>query len=316
MMSLGMDLIATDPNLPVTIMWVCRTVQEFEIFSTTLYNAKNRYRNLTVKVWITLSLPEPKISKETVNELETDEEKCELVISLLKPPMMMNEKKLFNDRHRDDAQNQNHLFTKTSPGLESLGNATAMLIAMIFALTGYTTAVDFSRDREIENEGVWTLINIAFIMGMILLTFVIILLARPLLRSNKKRQFEIVFHQNHSPDDDDDCDSSDAEIDLSMESGSGGVDMDAYKTMLEGRIGCRPDMEAEFRELAFAHQRDKEIGFDTVGVLACGPKAMTNAINLAVHNAGPLSTFFDAGRIENKDGSDATFAFVEEDWEW
>ena len=74
-------------------------------------------------------------------------------------------------------------------------------------------------------------------------------------------------------------------------------------------------MDAEFRELAYIHQRDMNEDFDTVGVLACGPKAMTNAINEAVHNTGPLNTFFDAGKIENKDGSDATFAFFEEDRE-
>jgi len=309
MMSLGMDLIATDPNLPVVIMWVCRTVQEFEIFSNTLYRAKTRYRNLTVKVWITLSLPEPKISKEAVMFLNSDEEKCDLVLSVLKPPPVVKDKRMF---HQSD-QAENYLFKKTQPGLEPLGNAVAMTVAMVFALTGYTTSVSFARERGIERQGVKTLIDMAFVMMMVLVVFVIILLARPLLRSDNQKKYDIVFSQ-HDVDEDG---LTDTENDDSMESGSGGrIDADAYRAMLEGRIGCRPDMEAEFAELAEHHQRTMNEAFDTVGVLACGPKAMTNAINDAVHNTGPLKTFFDAGKIVNKDGTDASFAFVEEDWEW
>jgi len=309
MMSMGMDLIAKDPSLPVTIFWVCRTVQEFEIFSNTLYQAKSRCRNLTVKVWITLSLPEPKISKEAVMFLDTDEEKCDLVLSVLKPPPLLKDKRMF--RESDVAAN--YLFKKSPPGLEPLANAVAMTVAMIFALVGYTSSVSFAREKGMERQGVKTLVDMGFIMGMILIVFVIILLARPLLQSDGKKEFKVVV--SHFNEDDEDG-LTDTENDDSMESGSRGIDTDTYRAMLEGRIGCRPNMEDEFRELAFVHQRDMNEDFDTVGVLACGPKAMTNAINAAVHNTGPLSTFFDAGKIENKDGTDATFAFVEEDWEW
>jgi len=308
MMSLGMDLIASDPHLPVTIMWVCRTVQEFEIFSNTLYRAKSRYRNFNVKVWITLSLPEPKISKEAIMFLDTDEEKCDLVLSVLKPPPVHKDKRMF----REAQEAQNHLFKKSPPGLEPLGNAVAMTVSMIFALTGYVTSVSFAREKGLERQGVKTLVDILFVMGAVLIVMMIILLARPLLSSGPKTKFEVVFTDTGEVDDD----LSDTENEDSMESGSRGIDQDTYRQMIEGRIGCRPDMEAEFRELAFAHQRDMNEDFDTVGVLACGPKAMTNAINAAVHNTGPLNTFFDAGKIANKDGSDATFAFIEEDWEW
>merc|ERR1712157_296028 len=95
--------------------------------------------------------------------------------------------------------------------------------------------------------------------------------------------------------------------------GASTVDMDVYKSMLQGRLGCRPDMEAEFKALAWNHKGEDA---KTIGVLACGPRAMTQAINESVHNEGSLSTFFKAGKIENEDGTDATFSFVEEDWEW
>jgi len=346
MMSLAMDLVATKPSLPVTLLWVCRTVQEFEIFSSTLYTAKNRHKkNLTVKVWITLSLPEPKISRESVLALSSEQEKCSMVLSVLKPPLLVRDKRMF---HENDVA-QNYLFQKSPPGLEPLGNATAMTIAMIFALVGYTTAVGFSRNRGVEREGIWTLMNISFVMGMVLVTFVLVLLARPLLQSEEKQGFEVVFsssHDWHGHNNDHvssvHVDLTDTEIciDDSLESGNnttncidvGSSGNNTYRSMLEGRIGCRPNMEDEFRELAALHHRSEgnsdnaaslasssttvSTAFDTVGVLACGPKAMTNAINETVHNAGPFSTFWDAGKIKNKDGTDATFAFVEEDWEW
>lgn len=308
MISLGMDLIATDANLPVTLLWVCRTVQEFEIFSHTLCRAKRRYRNLTVKVWITLSLAETKINNQDCKRMETDQEKFDLILSVLKPPLLYKDKRMFSKKD----EYRNYLFKKALPGLEPLGNAVAMTIAMIFALTGYAASVNFSRGKRIEGQGVKTVIDMVIVMGMVLIAFVIMLLARPILQSNVKKNTEIV----DTSIDDEDEELSDSDNEVYIESGSRGLDTETYRAMLEGRIGCRPDMEAEFHELAFIHQRDMNEDFDTVGVLACGPKAMTNAITDAVHKTGPLNTFLDAGKIRNEDGTDAFFSFVEEDWEW
>lgn len=306
MISLGMNLIATQPDLPVTILWVCRTVQEFEIFSNMLNQAKCRYENLTVKVWITLSLPEPKISKEAVMLLDTDKEKCDLILSTLKPPPLHKDKKMLDPS--DEAKN--HLFKKAPPGLEPLGNAVAMTVAMLFALCGYAASVSFAREKGIEHQTVKTFIDMGIVMGLILVVVVVLILARPLLYKKFKKKGKEDDSETNNNDG-----LSDSETN-SLEAGSRGTDTDVYRDMLEGRIGSRPDMKAEFDELALAHHRDTSDDFDSIGVLACGPKAMTNAINASVQNTGPIKTFFDAGKIQNKDGSDATFAFVEEDWEW
>jgi hypothetical protein len=141
------------------------------------------------------------------------------------------------------------------------------------------------------------------VMGLILVGVVILILARPLLSKKLKKNKE----------DDSKTNNNDSLSDLetnSMESGSRGIDTDVYRTMLEGRTGSHPNMKAEFDELAYVHQRDTNDDFDSVGVLACGPKAMTNAINASISNTGPMKSFFDAGKIKNTDGSDATFAFV------
>lgn len=296
MISLGMDLIVTQPDLPVTILWVCRTVQEFEVFSHMLNQATFQHNNLTVKVWITLSIPEPKISKEAVMAMSSDEEKFDLVLRTLRPPPLYKDKSMVNAS--DEANN--YLFKKAPPGLEPLGNTIAMTIAMIFALVGYAASVSLARRKELGRQDVKSLIDMGIVFGVVLFVVGVIILGYPLLFS-KSNKNEI------------DTDSSDDE---SMEFGLKGVDAGVYRGMLQGRIGCRPDIQAEFNELANAHYKHTDDEFDTVGVLACGPKAMTNAINAAVNNTGPIKTFFDAGKIENTDGSNTTFAFVEEDWEW
>lgn len=331
MMSLAMDLVATKPSLPVTLLWVCRTVQEFEILSSTLYTAKNRHKkNLTVKVWITLGLPEPKISRESVLVLISEQEKCSMVLSATLGSRQANVPRK-RKRRRTELS-----LSKITPRPRTPRICQFMRIAMIFALFGYTTAVGFSRNRGVEREGIWTLMNMSFVMGMVLVTFLLVLLARPLFQSEEKRGFEVVFSSSHDQHSDNNNHLSSAQVNLtdteiciddSLESGN-----NTYRSMLEGRIGCRPNMKDEFRELAALHHRSEgnsdnaeslasssttvSTPFDAVGVLACGPKAMTNAINETVHNAGPFSTFWDAGKIKNKDGTDATFAFVEEDWEW
>merc|ERR1711935_1107250 len=248
MISLGMDLIATQSDLPVTILWVCRTVQEFEIFSEMLNHAKVRHDNLTVKVWITLSQPEPKITKEAVLALDSDDEKCQLVLSTLKPPALHKDKRMLDKVDEE----QNHLFKKAPPGLETLGNAVAMTIAMIFALVGYARSVVVAREKELEIQETKTFADMGIVMGMILIVVTVLILARPLLFKSKKNASG---NGNENDSETKNNGNSDSETnDDSMETGSRGT--------------------------------------------------------------GPIKSFFDAGKIETKDGSDATFAFVEEDWEW
>ncbi len=290
MISLGMDLIQTQPDLPVTILWVCRTVQEFEIFSNMLCQAKRRTENLTVKVWITLSIPEPRIARGSVMSRDTDKEKCDLVMSVLRtPPLRKNKTMLFPS---DEAKN--HLFKTAAPGLEPLGNAVSMTIAIVFALAGYGASTSIARERGLEREGMISLIDMGIVMGLLIFIVIVLVLARPLLHSkleNENKGNDVILA---------DCEMNDD----SMESGSRGIDTDVYRDILQGRIGSRPDIQAEFDELASIHQRETNDDITTVGVLACGPKVIINATRAAVNNTVPMNTF-----------SDALFSFVEEDWE-
>jgi predicted ferric reductase len=59
MMSLAMGLLGQTCQ-KVTLIWVVRTIDEFQIFSKDICQARQRYGSrFTVKVWITLSRPEP-----------------------------------------------------------------------------------------------------------------------------------------------------------------------------------------------------------------------------------------------------------------
>jgi len=362
MISLGMDLVASDPDLPVTIMWVCKTLQEFEIFSTQLSHACQCYPNLTVKAWVTFSLPEDRIKKADIQSLVLDEEKVDMVMGVLKPPRTNTEDEL--------SPGNNYLFVKDSPGLESLSNALSMLLAMVLGLTAYTTTKDLEKEKEIV-EDKWTLVQIMLVMDLVWLAFFITYLIRLAHnrgffgsmsgvqnqgKQGKKGSVKEVEHLDttvnetmyaslrgkkypfpekiNTPGSTQDlylsetntfseskdsyniaADSNATDRSSDIETGSKGssVDTDVLRSMLEGRIGRRPDMEAEFKALAELHKGEDT---KTIGVLACGPRPMTQAINQAVHNEGSMSTFFNAGKIKNEDGTDATFAFIEEDWEW
>lgn len=330
MISLGMDLVATNPTLPVTILWVCRTLQEFEIFATKLAKAMNKFPNLSVKVWITMSHPESKIRRESfIQELATDEEKCEMIIDLLSQTITEenDDASLEDGESYDTATLNNFLFTKSRPRSAPLGNAAAMLVAVVFALVGYNTATKVSRNQEIQNENISTLVDIAFVTGMVSTSFIIAWAVHMILalwNHRNKQRITPATHQTTSI-------QNNTDEPLSFVGGCRGMEL--IVTMLKGRIGCRPDFEAELGNLSrfhCPHVNSFEDEFEKaatrtststrLGVLACGPKAMTDAINEAVQNTGPWWTFFNAGRLRNtKEKSHdvaATFEFIEEDWEW
>lgn len=94
------------------------------------------------------------------------------------------------------------------------------------------------------------------------------------------------------------------------------VESDVYLSMLEGYIGCRPDMKSEFKELADRHKGEKnEVFGSCVGVLACGPIVMRDNVTDAINTNGPLKTFSDAGKIKHEDRTETLFSYIEEEYE-
>ena len=90
-------------------------------------------------------------------------------------------------------------------------------------------------------------------------------------------------------------------------------------SMIEGRLGVRPDLVQEFRQVAaiaitqsaFHEEMTKEA--PDIGVLACGPMAMVKTIN-EICNTSPC--FSRPHESEDGDTGTAFFAFSEDDWEW
>jgi len=94
MMSMAMELLETRPSLPVTLLWVTRSVEEFQIFAPRLCKAMNAYGALlTVKVWITLNDLEATADEENAMSITkssmmglTAAAQCTRVISALQIP--------------------------------------------------------------------------------------------------------------------------------------------------------------------------------------------------------------------------------------
>ena len=335
MLSIALDLVVTDPTIPVILMWTCRTVNEFEIFSSQLYDAARRHPNLTVKVWITLSLPEPseamkpKINKSMVQELSA-EETYDKVVPLLKDPV----------QEEGNMQLEDSIFVMDQAGLNPLSNAVTMLLAMILGLTGYTTSIDLSNQRDFVPEEKFVMMSQSLIMTLVLSTFVFVCVVRPILTSIKNKrngvmnppptpsskgdskieqssrtvQDESSRYEVSSRRTKEQAEDSSTSVDAEGES-TNSIDIDIFKSILQGRIGCRPDMEAEFKEVAM-HSTDD---IKDIGVLACGPQAMTRAINKAVRNECHIVNYCSANKAkvdDGEDGAETYFAFVEEDWEW
>ena len=86
-------------------------------------------------------------------------------------------------------------------------------------------------------------------------------------------------------------------------------DIDVFRSIVQGNIGCRPNIPEEFSKFA------SEVGESLdrpahIAVLACGPPKLLETINHYV-NVPDSACSLVSGKNQ-----DAVFSFVEEDWEW
>ena len=97
-----------------------------------------------------------------------------------------------------------------------------------------------------------------------------------------------------------------------MSDGDSATSLEVRK-MIMGRVGCRPNLMEEFKNIRQIHTENYRVRNVNVGVLACGPMAMVNGITeICNKQSGCCSTF----GMELADGAHAYFNFTEEDWEW
>merc|ERR1711937_991298 len=124
--SLAKELYKTS-EIPVSLFWIVRTVDEFSIFAREFAEAQRCYDDFTPKEWITLSQPEPGVEKEMEKASLLEESQMgqvERIMAALPPSESDNRlKNLSSDE----------IYTITQPGLSGATNAFAMCISLLVA---------------------------------------------------------------------------------------------------------------------------------------------------------------------------------------
>jgi len=338
MISLALGLCQTNTT-PVALFWIVRTIDEFSIFSTELIEAQRRYKHLIVKVWITLSRPEPNNKDEGLVKskllqisdpifakskfLEISEsEQVERVLEYLNPNEAVN-----------DPQNTSmstSIFQMNEPGMSGAFNATVMSLSILIALIAFALTAQMSRTERFEDVVVdkmslieLTMVFLFVLVWIGLIAFIASPLMRSLLRKKERRSIGKSDGKNtkYAADVDDteqmmsssmtSVNVSEVDIGKSERKYTREEDMEgteSNKEMLEsliyGNIGCRPNLSYEFT--SFAKEMASIAGSVVdIGVLACGPAQMVESIN-----------YFCNVPSTGEKNKHAWFSFTEEDWEW
>jgi len=322
MISLAMELCETNTS-PVALFWIVRTVDEFSIFSTELKEAQRRYKHLIVKVWITLSRPEPGNKDEGLVKsklLEMSEsEQIERVLKSL------------NENENEITMHSTGIFQMSEPGMSGAFNAIAMALSIFLALVAFALTTEMSREEKYAEVVVdkMSMIELGLVCFFVVVWIaVIVLIASPLVRYILQK-YKAVSIEKPSPKNiknivDEDMTETER-LDMSMnmsinnsEMGEDDIicqskygrdddvegiqsDNEMLQSLIGGNIGCRPNLSYEFSSFA------KEMaliagGMVDIGVLACGPVQMVESINSICN--------------EGSENEHACFLFTEEDWEW
>ena len=343
MVSLTMGLLRHSLQ-KVTLIWVVRTIDEFQIFSKELCQARVRYGSrLVVKVWITLSQPEPVpvekeghdtelasdgVDRDTMKELSPNDQFLRVVNFLQSTESQYTPsvtKSLKHNDSVDSSSDEADLFVPAGLSNAPAANSIVMALAIWMGVNSYAVGSWIVQKNEKisdprENS---TLLNLCLLCVFLLVTIALAVVVRHFVTkmhssspSETMVDYTVGMVDNTVSDKTDDkfsnnestnsnslsaCSERDvANIEEPAEDKSAiPSEEDVLQSMIEGRIGCRPNLQEEFNE-GTVHQAD-------IGVVACGPYAMIQQIN-GICNTGSFTW-------GTKEGG-AFFAFTEDDWEW
>jgi len=316
MISLAMGLCQAG-TAPVTLIWVVRSIDEFSIFSTELSNALRRYNHLSVKVWITLSRPEPnnndvydaRLEKKQIMTL-SDLEQTDLISEALtsRPPVHN-----FSDYDVNKGFSVDPTFVMNQPGLSGATNAAIMCLSILIALIALAITSKMSREEKFEEtiQDKISLLELAMVFTFVLAwVCVVVLVGRPSTRGGGAvlqrgpTLDDTAHYSKASSNQKESIRDSDSDIE-----GQKNVDVDddiIMQRMILGRIGCRPNLPEEFTEILSEINMTKgDKKLNDVGVLACGPVQMVETINSICN--------MPSSGLKNQR---SVFTFTEEDWEW
>lgn len=302
MMSLATELITTS-RVPVTLLWVARSVEEYGIFSDELEDAQRDNPNFNAKAWTTLSSYDA-ITRESLKDMNTFRTSLRSIRSM-QPP-----------RRKVGAP-----FILDQPGLSGAANAAAMAFSTFFALIALALATRMSNGEKYEDtvQDYISLMELSLVTIFAFLWIPIVIVAMRFMPRRRvvpqplgkdegldSATAHMTSHgldrTTHHDTHHDTTDSSDDE-----ERASGGRP-GLRSVVRRDSVGCRPDIPGEFS--AFAKDLVERTGGPAdIAVLACGPPKMLESINDYINI--PSSEGYAGGKDQQ-----AFFSFIEEDWEW
>jgi len=249
--SIIQDLCKENPEIPVYFNWITRTRDEFAAFEGLLLEYKDRFPNLNISVWVTLS----KENKENIEHQPVYKSAtspgARTLVKL--PPGKDNMRTWFGARS-----------SLWSTPVHAMINA----IGIFLATAGYALAVENSGGDKLSQEPRYFLVNrflelffaVGFVFGWILLILGI-RLGYKYMRS-KTEQVEQEGKYSGPPFGKQLTDSDSATSSSTLED----------SPIVVG-IRQRPDIEDLFAKLQSDHPSD-------VSIIACGPDALVEAVKV------------------------------------
>jgi len=315
MISLALEMCQTN-TMPVTLFWVVRTIEEFGIFSSELAAAQRRYKHLKVKVWITLSLPEPgdnngRLLKSELLELN-DFDQVEYV---LRSVTLLEQADKFVQK-----PSRPYVFRMNEPGIQGAFNAMVMCFSIILALIAFAfTAKMFQMERysSVVQDKV-SLVELCMVCAFVIIWIgLVILIVRPLVDYYVQKfnpindnvnatvpLLEMMVQESNNTND---------EREEDKEGVGAKTNHEILQSLVVGNVGLRPDFAIEFGSFA---QKVLKINslvntgtMVEIGVLACGPPQMVRLINSICNVPSTSSSWLERDQ-------QVYFSFTEEDWEW
>jgi len=311
MISLAVEMCEAS-TIPVTLIWIVRTIDEFSIFSTELADAQRRYKRLTVKIWITLNSKEPNHTEGMLVKselLELDHvAQAKYVLKCIG----------FRDQHANEKRNSSKTTTSTTDtapndtsakalpafvfnhqGLSGATNAAVMTISMLLALVAFALASKHAKARKESFARVTqdeiSLTDLAMVCGFVVVWIGVTIAFR--------RALMQCLPSGTNPTDKGKVGHT---IDVSTKKVCGDVEVDGeiLQSMIKGRIGCRPNITEEISLSGEAVTQHVGRPVD-ITVLACGPQKLVESINNYINGSFGLKT-----------NQRVFYSFTEEDWEW
>ena len=349
MVSIARDLVERAPHVYVSLLWVVRTITEYGVLSDELEGLMRQRNpdNVDVRVWVTLSQPEPGTVADELVEIDVDNlgecrskittfltrDICEHLCEESQVNSLLSNLSVIRSRSvpasSGSVVSPSYLFEQG--GFQGSTNALVMGMSVVVGLSAYALTWHIGETNEIEPADKLGLLHMFMSVLWIFLFIAFVGVVRKLVLVNESSVVHTMQSKTKAgnqilQDETTRLEESEAtlngshkgaavkvsECDSSEMGSTTGADATSsrfvHAAMVQGRIGCRPNLGLEFRKI----RTSGDHALKNVGVLACGPMAMVQSITKICNKPNSGCQW----GTQQEDGTNAFFSFTEEDWEW